>query len=238
LVLAALGGARLRDAASPTPLPAAPKTARLSLHVLPAGAAVTVDGKATTAAVLELPAGKHVMAARAAGRQAATREVTLSAGGAEDVTLTLPPARLHLVVRTDPPGAEVIAGDRTLGTTPLDAEVALEPGTRVKLRKRDFAPVERSVDAANGSATIDARLTPLPKGELTLGALPWAHVTIDGEKRADTPLSKVALTAGPHQVRLVCPPTGKELRFVVQIDPGKETRKVADLRDQPHLVEE
>ena len=105
-------------------------------------------------------------------------------------------------------------------------------------RKRDYVPLERAVEPiVNGVATIDARLAPLPRGELTLGALPWAHVTIDGDKRADTPLSKIALTAGAHQVRLSCPPTGRELKFSVQIEAGKETRKVADLRGAPRLVE-
>ena len=141
-------------------------------------------------------------------------------------------------MHSDPTGADVLLGDRLLGTTPLELAVAVETGARVKLRKRDFQPVERTITVADGAATVDARLQPLPKGELTLGALPWAHVTIDGEKRPDTPLSKVALPAGAHQVRLVCPPTGKELRFTVQIEPGHETRKVADLRGEPKLVDE
>jgi len=145
---------------------------------------------------------------------------------------------VRLTVRSDPAGAEVLLGDKPLGTTPLELAVALEPGARVKIRKRDFAPLERAVAIADGAATVDVRLQPLPRGELTLGALPWAHVTIDGDKRPDTPLSKIALAAGAHQVRLVCPPTGKELRFTVQIEPGKETRKVADLRGEPKLVDE
>jgi serine/threonine-protein kinase len=238
VAVSALGGARLRDASTPAPLPTVPKTARLSLHVLPADAALTLDGKPAQAGVLEVPPGKHTVAAHQAGRQDASRTITLAAGGADDVTLTLPPAKVRLIVRSDPAGAEVLVGDRSLGPTPLEVAVALEPGTRVKLRKRDFAPLERPVVITDGSATIDARLSPLPRGELTLGALPWAHVTIDGDKRPDTPLSKIALAAGPHQVRLVCPPTGKELRFTVQIEPGKETRKVADLRGEPKLVDE
>jgi len=238
VALSALGGARLRDASTPAPLPTVPKTARLSLHVVPADAALTLDGKPARAGVLEVAPGTHTIAARAPGRDPATRSVTLSAGGADDVTLALPPAKVRLVVRTDPSGAEVLLGDRALGTTPLDLAVALEPGARLKLRKRDFAVAERPVAIAGGAATVDVKLAPLPRGELTLGALPWAHVTIDGEKRADTPLSKVALAAGAHQVRLVCPPTGKELRFTVQIEPGKETRRIADLRGEPKLVDE
>jgi hypothetical protein len=238
VALSALAGARLRDASSRVTPPPLPKTARLSLHLVPNDAAVTLDGKPAHAGVAELPAGQHTIVATAPGREPATRTVTLTAGGAEDVTLTLPPAKVRLVVHSDPAGAEVLAGDRVLGTTPLDLAVALEPGARVKIRKRDFTPVERAVAIADGAASVEVRLQPLPRGELTLGALPWAHVTIDGDKRPDTPLSKIGLTAGAHLVRLVCPPTGKELRFTVQIEPGKETRRVADLRGDPKLVDE
>ena len=238
VALSALAGARLRDASSPVPPPTLPKTARLSIHLLPADAALTLDGKPAQPGVVEVDAGTHTLAARAPGREPASRTVTLAAGGADDVTLSLPPAKVRLVVKSDPSGADVLLGDRLLGTTPLDLPVALEPGARVKIRKRDYAPLERALALRDGAATVDARLSPLPRGELTLGALPWAHVTIDGDKRPDTPLSKIALPAGAHQVHLVCPPTGKELRFTVQIEPGKETRKVADLRGDPKLVDE
>jgi serine/threonine-protein kinase len=237
LGLAALGGARLRDAASNSPLPALPKTARLVVHVLPPEARLTVDGQETAAGVLELPAGHHVIAASAPGRAPATRAVELSAGGAGDVTLSLAPAPIRLVVKSDPPGAEVLLGDRSLGATPLEMSLPLALPARLKLRKRDFVAVERAVEPHAGVATVEAHLAPLPRGELTLGALPWAHVTIDGEKRPDTPLSKISIPAGPHQVRLVCPPTGKELKFSITIEPGKELRRVADLRGEPHLVE-
>src|SRR5205807_8656198 len=138
---------------------------RLALHVIPADATVTVDGRPAAAGVLELAAGKHTLVARAAGREPATREVTLGAGGADDVTLALPPARVHLVVRSDPAGAEVLAGERSLGSTPLDLQVALEPGTRLKLRKRDFAPAERAVEVRDGPASVESRLVPLARGE-------------------------------------------------------------------------
>jgi len=241
VALSALAGARLRDASSPAAPPTVPHgtmAARLALHVSPADAVLTLDGKPAHAGVVELPAGPHTIVAHAPGRQDASRTVTLTAGGADEVTLALSPAKVRLIARTDPAGAEVLLGDRVLGTTPLDLPVALEPGARLKLRKRDYLPVERTVAIADGAATVEARLQPVPRGELTLGALPWAHVTIDGDKRPDTPLSKIALAAGPHQVHLVCPPTGKELRFTVQIEPGKETRKVADLRGDPKLVDE
>jgi serine/threonine-protein kinase len=219
-------------------LPRLARTGRVTLHADPPDAKWTVDGTVVAAGTLELPSGHHVVVASAAGREPQTRAVDVAAGATSAVALTLPAARVRLVVRSDPPGADVTLGDRPLGPTPLDVTLAVDTGARLKLRKRDYQPLERAVEpAANGTATIDARLQPLPRGELTLGALPWAHVTIDGDKRADTPLSKVALTAGAHQVRLNCPPTGRELKFTVQIEAGKEIRKVADLRGAPRLIE-
>jgi serine/threonine-protein kinase len=99
------------------------------------------------------------------------------------------------------------------------------------------APTAASTTSPSPAPPRVARKRAVAHGELTLGAVPWAHVTVDGEARPDTPLRKLALAAGKHEVHLVCPPTGKELRFSVQIDPGKETRKVADLRAEPRLVE-
>ena len=78
---------------------------------------------------------------------------------------------------------------------------------------------------------------PRARGQLTLNALPWAHVTIDGEPQPDTPIQHLSLTAGPHTVRLQCPPTGRELKFTVVIAADAELRKLADLRAEPHLVE-
>ena len=86
------------------------------------------------------------------------------------------------------------------------------------------------------SQTSDRGLSALDS-ILDLNALPWAHVTIDGEKRADTPLIKLALTTGPHQVKVVCPPTGRELRFTVVVEADKEVKRLADLRGEPKLVD-
>jgi hypothetical protein len=177
------------------------------------------------------------VAASATGLTAQSRSVVLAPGSHAEVTLTLQRTRVQLSVRSDPPGAEVLLGEHLLGTTPLTIEVDGDARGPLRLRKRDYAPVERALVPKDGVASIQARLLPLPRGALTLGAVPWAHVTIDGEKKPDTPLAKLSIAAGSHAVRLSCPPTGRELRFTIQIEPGRELRKVADLRGDPHLIE-
>ena len=102
VALSALGGARLRDASTPVPLPTCRERRACRCTSLPADAALTLDGQPAHAGVVELPAGRHTVAARAPGREPASRTLTLSAGGADDVTLTLAPAKVRLVVRSDP----------------------------------------------------------------------------------------------------------------------------------------
>ena len=151
-------------------------------------------------------------------------------------------AQGHLIVRTTPPGVEVRAGDKLLGTTPLERDLPLDGAIALHLRKRGLQPLDRTLEIAAfagtpRTATVNERLTPLAQGALTLNALPWAHVTIDGEKRPDTPLKRLSLPAGPHQVRLQCPPTGRELKFTVVVEADGEVKRLADLRGEPKLVE-
>jgi serine/threonine-protein kinase len=143
----------------------------------------------------------------------------------------------HLKVKTDPPGAEVRLGDQLLGLSPVESDVPLDGPLALRLKKRGFQPLERTL-AFGGTppaASVVERLAPLGRGQLTLNALPWAHVTIDGEKAPDTPLQKLPLTAGAHVVRLQCPPTGRDFKLTVSIEPDQELRRVVDLRGEPKV---
>ena len=249
VVASAFVGSRLRDTVGTSPPPivaAAPPPATLALTVVPPDAVVTVDG---VAAVLEgdgslrLSAGAHVLVAARADRPAIEQSVTVAAGERRAVSLVLPAEIGKLTIRTEPVGADVRIGERALGPSPVTVDVPLDAPTRLHVERRDYAALERIVapEQLQGgpprATTLTLRLEPLPRGLLTLGARPWAHVTIDGEKKPDTPLVKVSLTQGTHAVRLACPATGKELRFAVTVVPGTETRRVADLVGEPHLVE-
>jgi serine/threonine-protein kinase len=147
----------------------------------------------------------------------------------------------RLRVTTTPPGAEVRLGDKSLGNSPVDAEIPIAAGKLI-IRKRGFDPIERNIELASFSgnppvAQLVEKLSPVGRGELTVNALPWAHVFIDGKQVGDTPLSKVGLSAGSHQIRLQSPSTGREMRFSVAIETGTELRRVADLRGEPKFID-
>jgi hypothetical protein len=69
----------------------------------------------------------------------------------------------------------------------------------------------------------------LPSGTLSLNALPWSDVQIDGQAVGTTPLGHVRLSIGPHRVVFRHPQLGEQIRTAV-ISVGNETRLVVDLR--------
>jgi hypothetical protein len=251
----ALAGARLRDAVGtsgpplvrPAELPGA-----LRVALDPPNARLLVDG--VDAATLPrspdgkllLSPGDHTLSATLPNRPSADSHVVLHAGEQRSVSLKVPAEEGIVQLRSEPSGAEVHLGDRALGVTPTSAQVSLAGPSRLRFERRDYVTAERVLrpeELSGGpprTATISQTLEPLPRGQLTLGARPWAHVSIDGERKPDTPLLRLPISAGSHVVKLACPATGKELRFNVQVEAGHELRRVADLtgtNGDPHLID-
>ncbi len=248
----AFAGARLRDTVGTAPPPLvrpAPALATVTISVDPPGSELTLDGSSLAGAARDakgaylVAPGTHTLVATAKGRGPIEEELRLGSGEARRITLTLPPERGRVEIKSEPPGAEVRMGDRSLGVTPLTTELAIDGPVKLRLARRDYAEAERVLrpDEYSGgpprAAALSVKLEPLPRGQLTLGARPWAHVTIDGERKSDTPLVRTSLSIGSHSVKLVCPATNKELRFAVQIEAGREMKRVADLTGEPRLLD-
>jgi hypothetical protein len=68
----------------------------------------------------------------------------------------------------------------------------------------------------------------LPKGTVSLNAIPWAHVTIDGESVGDTPIGNLPLTAGQHEVVFRNAELGEQRR-VITVTPQTTVRLSVDL---------
>ena len=67
-------------------------------------------------------------------------------------------------------------------------------------------------------------------GKLSLNAVPWAHVFIDGKKLSKpTPLLNYRVRAGKHRVRLEGP-NGTVKNLTLDIVPGEEVTRVVKMR--------
>jgi len=152
------------------------------------------------------------------------------------VTLSLPPRACHLIVRSDPAAPRCWPASARSALRPIDARWRSSRARASSCASATSPPSSRAVEIRD-APPVEARLVPLPLGEMTLAPYPGPRHH-RRRKRPDTRWPGSRSPPAHTKVRLVLPTDGKELRFTVQIEPGKETRKSPTCRDQPHLVDE
>jgi eukaryotic-like serine/threonine-protein kinase len=132
------------------------------------------------------------------------------------------------------PGAQIFANGELLGTAGPDGEAgpySVNSGSvilRVANESVGFAR-ERDVEIQAGQNyqfEIRAR-----QGWLRLAIAPWAKVAIDGKDLGMTPLPKMSLYEGVHQVSLENPDLQRRYTTTVRIVPGEQTELKVDLED-------
>ncbi len=139
------------------------------------------------------------------------------------------PARASITIRSEPAGAVVTSGGRSLGRTPL-SDVRLEEGTHVlRFSLADHQTVDQSVVVGSGSEVVSVTMAP-EVGRLRVLALPWGSIYVDGQLRhQDTDLRHVLeLPAGNHVIRAEHPILGSIERSVRVIG-GETTDLVLNL---------
>jgi len=97
-------------------------------------------------------------------------------------------------------------------------------------RARRSVAVRRALRVARAPAAepVDQRVV---TGQLSINAIPWARVSIDGIERGSTPLLGIELPAGPsHRVVLVNDVLGANAERAIVLEPGEARRVIVDLR--------
>ncbi len=113
------------------------------------------------------------------------------------------PPRGRVVIRSRPPGAEVLLGEESLGRTPL-GPLELAAGRHVALlRLAGHRNAQMHLEAAPGRTNVAfVRLRPL-QGELAVLSTPLgANVFLNGKSLGTTPLGPVELAPGRHGFEL------------------------------------
>lgn len=104
----------------------------------------------------------------------------------------------------------------------------------------DAVPVADADAAADSVADADAaapdasaRTAP---ALLSVNAIPWANVRLDGRALGTTPRRNVSVPSGAHTLELDCPPLGRTVRVPIRTVAGESTRVVVDLSTDPPLI--
>ena len=214
----------------------AKETATLDLITEPSGARVSIDGRArgTTPLVLtDLAPGPHEVVLTN-GATTVRRQVRLGAGPtmvlmpATTVTAAPPPQQPGWVRIESGVALDVYEDERLIGTSAID-RIMLPAGShtlRLVSRPLNFEG-KQTVQISGGQMRI---VKPdLPNGTLSINALPWAEVLVNGERKGETPIGNLAVPIGQHEVVFRHPQFGEQRRSVT-VTSGGITRVGVDLR--------
>jgi hypothetical protein len=132
------------------------------------------------------------------------------------------------VAISTPMPVEIIERGQQIGTS-WSGGMKLAPGPHeLRIVNRSMGvDVQKSVEVVGGSmASLSLEF---PPGSLQITAVPWATVDVDGVAVGKTPLDKIDLAPGRHDVVLTHPKFGQR-RMSVTIKSGKPAKIGVDLR--------
>ena len=198
------------------------KPGTLKVSSTPAGAKITLDGKAAgvTPKEFSLPAGTHKLQFDRSGYEVTIRLVDLKGGETRPLAVEMRRLEGSVVIRTSPLGADVFINGQRRGTTPLTVE--LPPGDfRYSVQKAGYEPFQGSFSIEHGSRVRKSVILAPGRGP-SMGVVevrtipPAASVSIDGEAVGGKTPTSFRLTAGRH-VLVVSRPGYQPLRRVVDV---------------------
>jgi hypothetical protein len=201
-------------------LPRASITGALSIATSPPGAMVQVDGVGrgvSPVEVSDLAPGNHAVSVTA-GAWTHTEPVAVAAGKTTTLLVTRPanPAgAVGFVTIAAPIELQVFEGDSLIGSS-RNPRIMLMPGRRTLRVANPALGFERVIPDVVVDAGGTSRVTvPVPNGALSVNAVPWAEVLLDGRVIGETPIANYAVLPGSHEIVLRNPKFPEQRRTVV-----------------------
>lgn len=206
----------------------------LQIATVPPGIRVAVDGVprgASPLTISDLPAGRHSIDVYGAGG-VITRTVAVASGQTASMIVSVPgiattPAHGWMSVAAAVP-VRLLEKGEVIGTSDA-ARLMLTAGRHeVELVNEALGYREkRSVQVpAGGTVAVQVQL---PKAPLSINALPWAEVSIDGTPIGETPIGNRAVAIGRHEIVFRHPELG-ERRQTVDVTLLAPARVSVDMR--------
>jgi hypothetical protein len=206
-------------------VPETPKKASLSITTEPSKLRVTVDGVArglSPLTVEEIDAGAHeITVAGTSGT--ISRKVELAAGESASVIISSIAAPARPAAAPSPAAGwltvsapvvlQVIEGKDIVGTS-ASPKIMLTAGThQLRLANDALGFSERRVVQVRSGSTATIRVE-MPTAPLSINALPWAEVWLDGVRIGETPIGNRPVTIGSHDLLFRHPEYGERRQTV------------------------
>jgi hypothetical protein len=216
-------------------LPTAPSAVgQLQVRSEPAGARVVVDGTprgTSPALVTNLSPGEHTVVVEGdlgSVKQTVTVESGMTAALVVPLTAPASGPVSGWVAVSGAMNVQVFEQGRLLGSSETDRIMVSAGRHEFEFVNDDLGfRIARTVQVPAGKvASVSLER---PKGTLSLNAVPWAEVWIDGEKVGDTPIGNLELPIGAHDVVFRHPELGERHQTAL-VTLKNPTRLSVDLR--------
>jgi hypothetical protein len=219
------------DTAAPVP----GETGNLSVATDPPAGDVMVDGQTRGAAPLtlrDLPVGQHRVVVRAGG-SSYTRTVQIEAGTTASLFFGRQPGSGGAWIDRD-----CLAGAGAgVRRPPIDRDERHGPASCCRSVNmlsnwpRTPSDTGRRGPSVSRPAQTVALAVDLPRAPLSINAIPWAEVFIDGTRVGETPLGNLPQTLGAHEIVFRHPQLGeRRINAMVTL---KETARISvDMRQR------
>ncbi len=187
------------------PGPAAP-TGSIAVETEPAGARVLIDGKPAGETPLKVDAlstGNHIVTL-ITNKTTLKRSVRVEAGQTASVDV---PVYSGWLAVFSPIVLDLAEHGKSIGSTE-QGRLMLPPGRHaLTFSNRSLGySAEQKVDIEAGE---ERALTVDPRGTISLNAVPWAEVYIDGERVGETPLANFDIRLGTREIVFKHPQLGE-----------------------------
>jgi hypothetical protein len=199
-------------------LPQAAKTGQLSVVTNPPGARVIVDGTDRGVSPIELTGlatGVHRITLED-GRTSVDHQVTIRAGVTAALVAPLGPRTRdygYLSVSSTVP-LEVFEDGNLIGSS-QSARIMMTAGRHTLDVASDPLGFRTAQHVTITPGAVSRLSIELPSGRLSLNAVPWAEVWMDGRRVGETPIANLAAPIGAHDIIFRHPQLGEQRRSVV-----------------------
>jgi hypothetical protein len=109
---------------------------------------------------------------------------------------------------------QVLEGDHVLGSTTDGPVVATAGKHELDFVNTELGYQSHHVVEIKAGQIVPMKVSP-PDGRVSINAVPWAQVLIDGKPAGETPLGNVALPVGEHQITFRHPQLGERTQKVI-----------------------
>ncbi len=212
------------------PTAPSPATGALQVTTVPPGATVSVDGAIQGRApvgVSNLAPGDHTVTV-AVGYRVVNQRVTVKPG--ETAALLVPLAQ---AAPPQPPAApaaaaapvgwvrvaagielQVYEGDSLIGSS-RNQRIMLMPGPHTLRLVNTAVGFETTSTVTVAAGALGTIAIQVPNGSLSVNAVPWAEVVLDGAVIGETPIANYPVALGSHELVLRNPRYAEQRRTVV-----------------------